>query len=116
MSALKFSSDIAVTVSFGKDTAPLMSIGTCILPKALVARKAFAWAFMSMWCLCSWIWSMSSPIATVSRPIRPATNRLSIRSPIFAFDILSVLSLPSKCSFARSIIAKSVSLLSVYTM
>ena len=48
MSALKFSSDIAVTVSFGKETAPLMSIGTCILPNALVARNAFAWAFISI--------------------------------------------------------------------
>ena len=84
-------------------------MGTLILPKALVARKALASALKSIWPLCSWMWSLSRPIATVSLPSLPATNRLSICRPIFALDIFSVCSFPSKVSFARSIIAKIVS-------
>ena len=113
MLALKSLSEIAVTVSLGNDTEPLSPIGILILPNARVARKVLASALKSMWSLCSWMCSLSSPNATVSLPSLPATNMLSRCRPMRAFSTFPVLRSPSKVSFARSIIAKTVSLLSV---
>ena len=107
--------DIAGTVSFGNETVPLMSIGTRMRPKFLVAMKVLAFASTSMCPLCSWMSRMSSPIARVSRPMRPATNRLSICMPMRVFDMFLLFSLPFKVRLFRSIMANTVSLLSVYT-
>ncbi len=104
---------MAKTLSFGKPTDALMSTGMFILPNERVANRVLACALTSRCFPCSWIWSLSSPRATVSRPALPATIMLSIESPNFPRCILPVWSLPLRATCLMSTIVNKVSAQSV---
>ena len=116
--ALKSFRATAGIVSCGRSILPDISIGTGSLPNEPVASIALAFASMSMCPSSSRIWNFSTARANVSDLTLPATNIVSTLRPILLRALFGPLLLTSPLNPTRvmSIIAKTVSRLSVYTM
>ena len=113
ISAVKSSNLRAGTLSFGKCILPSMVTGILNLPNDLVAIWVLNSVRMSICPSFSSIWNLSTPRASVSALSLPATNMLSRRSPSLLRDIFLVCMRPSNSIPLRSIMANTVSLLSV---
>ena len=99
--------------SFGNWMFPFSLIGIIILPYPLVAMKVFAAASTITLLLPSWIYSLSSPRAKVSRPSLPATNIESRVIPTLPAYARLGLMLPLSSNLFMLTEAKMVSRLSV---
>ena len=103
-------------IATSNEALPSMLTGTVILPNAPVASIVFASAIISRCLFSSCICSLLSLKPIVSADMRPPRMRLSMSRPTLSIELFPVFNFPSKAIFLTFIMAKRVSLLSVYTM